>query len=277
MNHYKNWRPEYIGLLIAFLALNLWYLSSMTINNEVLSKEYTIALQLIFAVSGPFFGIFFANKFHYDKLNKDTRNKEIVSIRKAVFILRSQMKAVKSLKKILKTHESEIIDTFKAENPNYPLNKETLDVLISIQTKASPLHKNYDYRYDFNSIDFLLDDNAELLFELSESEVFFHSAVQFFNERSAFHSQEVQPRLELCHQENGSASIDQIKKALGVRVFQTNQAMMRVVNQNLEGTMNSLEKSNLLLMDILTKRYPMHSFSLITPKKDSFTHSVVVK
>ncbi|NRA20975.1 MAG: hypothetical protein HRU05_10900 [Oceanospirillaceae bacterium] len=272
MKHYQNWRPEYLGLFIAFLALNLWYLSSITINNAVFPVQYTIFIQIFFALSGPFFGVFFANKFHYEKLKKDSLSKEIISVRKALFVLRSQIKAINTLESIFQQNKSDAITYINKSDPKNLLNLEDYEFMVPILSKASPPHRNYDYKFDFNSIDFLLDENPELLFELSESETFFHSTVQFFDDRSDYHIREIQPKIEICINKYNLATIDQIKNSIGERISLTGQSKMGIVTQSIELSTISLQKSDRQLMSILVKRYPDHSFDHIKPKRDNFRY-----
>jgi hypothetical protein len=60
MKNYKEYKPEFLGLLIAIGILNLWYLSGIAVEEAIIPKNYDHLLRLVTVAVGGFIGAYSA-------------------------------------------------------------------------------------------------------------------------------------------------------------------------------------------------------------------------
>ncbi|MFT6349503.1 MAG: hypothetical protein ACJAYB_002529, partial [Psychromonas sp.] len=58
LNKYKEYLPEFLGVILALLLLNLWYLSSLAIENKMLPANLDYLYKGVTVLIGAFVGAF---------------------------------------------------------------------------------------------------------------------------------------------------------------------------------------------------------------------------
>lgn len=130
------------------------------------------------------------------------------------------------------------------------------------------LLRNYEeLRFEVNNLAFLLETNhRQVLIELLIEEERFHAAIRVLNERSNLHLREVQPLLEKAGiVEGGEYSKEQIKAALGTRIFPMIQRYTDEAFSHIDKSVGSLLEMSKRLHSAMTKLYPDAKFIRFEP------------
>ncbi len=96
---------------------------------------------------------------------------------------------------------------------------------------------------DLDSLSFLLDtNNVNLIGEISVEQARYEAVISAINDRSVVHLKEAQPALETSKIKNGGRhTLNEIEKALGVRLFCTLQKSTEQVITHVDKTILSLK------------------------------------
>ena len=172
----KDYQPEFFGVILALLLINVWYLSGVAIENKVLPKDYDFILQGLVTLVAAFGGAYFA---FYLRENQDRNiviEKNISAINTALFTLARQESAIDGIWKSIchleknkkRTRKLRVIGV--ADYKSIKLNIDSLSYLISEG------HKN-------------------LLFELALTQDRFELTTGVLELRNSIHLHEFQPAI----------------------------------------------------------------------------------
>ena len=70
MGKYKDYEPEFLGVFLSLLVLNLWYLSSVAIDNNFIPVSYNFIINSLIALVSTFVGAYSAFSLNNRKETK---------------------------------------------------------------------------------------------------------------------------------------------------------------------------------------------------------------
>lgn len=203
---------------------------------DVLFTSYVPALATLVAA---FYGAKYAFDFQRKKEEADKKKKDLVSANIASFNL---MRMANSLLVIRK----QVIDPFRGKPTAF------LEIPALLHTIEE------DIRINAESLYFLLETKERnLLPEIIVEERRYVTAIHSINERSTLHRNEIQPLLESAGvKQGGEYSREQLKQALGERMFITiNMATDQVIT-HVDETISSIQAVSNKFADCMKIMYP---------------------
>lgn len=201
MKNLRNYQPEIFGIIVGLAILNIWYLSSVAIEESVVPKNYDYLVRGLTVAVGAFIGAFsaFWLKTHEEK--KKAKEEKKNALNSALFVLIRKINAIQCIKRDL---------------DNY---KTPFDRALLLPAMKPPDYSNV--KQDIDGLHFFIDiDNAQMLMELTIEQERFEQAINAINIRNEFYVNEVQPALSF-HALNGKPlPLEEIEEKLGERLFQ---------------------------------------------------------
>ena len=94
MGKYKDYEPEFLGVFLSLLVLNLWYLSSVAIDNNFIPVSYNFIINSLIALVSTFVGAYSAFSLNNRKETKKIYIENKTALNKAIFIVSMMMNAV---------------------------------------------------------------------------------------------------------------------------------------------------------------------------------------
>lgn len=237
---FKDYLPEFLGVMLCVFSLNLWYFSSLAIHNEAAPVFYDFIINGLIILIGAFFGSYSAFKLNDKKSIQENYLAEKAAINKGLFITCLMMNAIKSVCKSYGPYES---------SPSRPFNLPAI--------KPS----NYDHlRFDFESLCFLLEDSPQLLMDLDVEQKRFEMVFSAILLRNNFYVNEVQPVLSDSGLSNGDVTKEALKKTLGDRLFYGLENYTNEIYFHLKLTDKSLNEMYEEIIAEAKKRFPNEKF-----------------
>lgn len=105
-----------------------------------------------------------------------------------------------------------------------------------------------------------MDKDPQLLFELSVEQDGFLQTVESLHVRNAFYVEKVQPEMERAGLNNRLVSAQEIELKLPYPIFKGALDGSKALSENLEETLDKLEKARKQLLWLAKKTYPDHKF-----------------
>ena len=247
MIKWNDYKPEFLGVLIGILTLNVWYLSSLVIEHRVVPTTYDYFVNAIVVISAAFFGSFSA--YHLNDRREQRKQQEIRinSLNSALFVTLRQFNAITQLKRDLSRWEQ--------------------DSSRFINMPAVVTGDYSDLKLDINSIEFLLRErDPNLLFELSVEQERFEAAIMALNMRNTFHYKELQPALSKAGFNNTTATLEQVIEAVGPKIAVTALKSTDGVFSHVYETYDSLSKVHLKLFETAKEIFPNETFIRFEPQ-----------
>jgi len=206
---------------------------------DIFFSAYIPALATLLAA---YYGARFAFQFQKDKENEDSKKHNVISGNSAIFTL---MRMICTLSDIQK----QIIDPTRNHLQRF------------IRMEPGGRFTNEEIKLDIESLYFLLEsDDGNLLPELVNESNKYHTAIGAFDERSRIHREEVQPLLDRSgFREGANYSNEQIRTAIGDRLYMTMQRSTEQTINIIDETVISLKKISHRLQASLKKQYPTES------------------
>lgn len=200
MNRYKDYLPEFLGLTLAFLAMNLWYLSSLVVANDVIPVTYDYLAKGFTVLVGAFVGAYSAFRLNSKKeAEKEYKDQQVV-MNNTLFTLIRQINAVKSIKKNFDEYEN-------------PLDR-------AFQLPAMKPPKYDDLTFDYDGLSFLLHDEPQFLMELTIEQSRFEQAFNAIEIRNDFYVNKLQPALSANNLNGRPMPIEEFQEKLGEMLFE---------------------------------------------------------
>lgn len=197
----RDYQPEIFAVIVALALLNIWYLSSVAIEESIVPIGYDYLIRILTVAVGGFIGAFSAFWLKSYEEGKNETRQQKRALNAALFILIRQINAIHGIKKDLERYKT-------------PVERGL----------SMPAMKPPDYsclKQDIGSLHFLIDnDNAQTLMELTIEQERFEQAISAINIRNDFYVNEVQPALSF-HALNGRPlPLSEFEDKLGERLFQ---------------------------------------------------------
>jgi len=200
LNKHYVYLPEFLGVTLAALMLNLWYLSSIAISNKVIPIQYEYLLNGLTVLLSAFIGAFSAFKLNSIKDTKKEYLSQKQAINKAIFITIRQINAVQS---VLKAYDE------------YPTKLEKAFVLPAIKPPSYE-----DLKLNFTELSFLLEAHPQFLLDLAIEQERFEQTFKSIEIRNDFYVNEVQPALANLDLLGKKTNTSEFSSKLGDRLFE---------------------------------------------------------
>lgn len=174
----------------------------------------------------------------YTKRNEE-KKKATSAGNRAIFLMSQQYNVLNGLKK-------QLIDHVR-NDPN-----------VWINMPASLPRAHDDLRFDIASLQFLLiSDNPNLLGELLVEEQRFFEALKTINERSLYHRNELQPKLDALKIQQGQYVIpSQLEASLGAVMVGTLKTLTSALIEHTDEGMEGVKNIHSKLVDQLRNMFP---------------------
>jgi len=237
----KNYKPELMGLLVGIGSLNLWYLSSVAIDESILPQNFDYIIRILTVAVGGFIGAYSAFKLQAHQEYQVSLNARKAALNSALFVLIRQINAIQCIKRDF--------DEF-----NTPLKRA-----LSLPAHEPP---NYsDVKQDFKSLEFLIEKGEpQILLDLTIEQKRFEQTINSITIRNGFYVDEVQPVLSY-HGLNGRyLAMTEFEEKLGERIFQGAMKGANVMYDHVCASGLSLAKQHKELELIARKLYPRERF-----------------
>ena len=237
----RNYQPEIFGIIVALALLNIWYLSSITIEESVVPKSYDYLIRALTVAVGGFIGAFSAFWLKSYEEEKKDKERQKSALNSALFVLIRQINAIQCIKR----------DLEKFKTP--------FDRGLSLPAMKPPDYSSV--KQDIVSLNFLIDrDNAQILMDLAIEQERFEQTINSINIRNDFYVNEVQPALSF-HALNGRPlPLAEFEEKLGERLFQGAINGSAVLYEHVYATDVSLHEKYTELRELAKKLFPGENF-----------------
>ncbi|WP_138592226.1 hypothetical protein [Pseudoalteromonas aurantia] len=242
----KNYLPEFLGVALAFLLLNLWYLSGIAIEEGVVPKHYDHIIRIVTVSTSALVGAFAAFLFN-DHLThaKEKREKEtlvadkVAVLNKALLNIALQLNAIGNIEKLLSRFTNEHELAFKM-----------------------PAEKNFNENIfiDVNEIAVILTDYPQLLMEISVQQDGFIQTVESLKIRHEFYLKDLQPKMYELGILDRKFTVGEYEAALPYYLFKGAYDSVLVLQKNVKSSSEGLEKRFSDLRSACKELYPGHRF-----------------
>lgn len=231
-----------MGLLVAFLAIIAWYLSSLAIEHRVIPKTMDYIFNFLTVSFASFFGALSAFIFNIRKDKEKENLEKVRALNSALFISARQINTIAQLKLDILPFLNKTDAPF-----NFPPKSISKDELL---------------RIDFSKLEFLIEnDGAQLLQKLALEEDRYLAATETVNIRAKFHYEQLQPALEKSELIiNTEASENQIRQELGDRIFFTSINIFRDLTEHVLKTYDTYNPVHKELFSKAKQLYPDNTF-----------------
>jgi len=237
----RNYQPEIFGIIVALAVLNIWYLSSIAIEEAVVPKSYDYLIRALTVAVGGFIGAFSAFWLKSHEEEKKDKDKQKSALNSALFVLIRQINAIQCIKRGL--------DKFKTP----------FDRGLSLPAMKPPDYSSV--KQDIDSLHFLIDnDNAQILMELTIEQERFEQTINSISIRNEFYVNEVQPALSF-HALNGRPlPLSEFEEKLGERLFQGAINGAVILYEHVYASDVSLHEKYTVLREVAKKSFPGEKF-----------------
>ena len=247
LSKFKEYQPEIYGVTFCILLLNVWYLSGLAIENDVVPNGLDILIRFIIPLMSGFFGAYSAFKLKELQEAKQQLNLEVFSLQEAAFTLVRQMNAIESLR----------------ENLNEYKNSKNR----TIELKAFQMFNYKSIRINIDNLTFLITKgHSNLLFQLSREQESFEITIDAIEIRSDFHISKFQPEFEKI-QIDKNYKIEDLKRDIGMGLYGSLEVFTDNVYEAVERTFESQQSSLAALQLVAKELYPDSNFKEFIRKK----------
>lgn len=164
---------EFLGILFAFLLLNVWYLTGLAVEEEVLPKSYEMIARLIISVFGAFVGAYFAFKLNNRREEEKQNEKRLNAIRITLITIWHQIRSLAPIKNTL----------LREENNPYR----------AVFVEPSKLGDYSDLNVNITSLDFLSSINPTLVLNLKIASNDFFKVIRIAEKREKYFEDHIGP------------------------------------------------------------------------------------
>ncbi|MGK0270725.1 MAG: hypothetical protein ACI88H_001373 [Cocleimonas sp.] len=233
----KKYADCFYGVLFALLILNLWYLSSLLIEESPITKQYNYIIRFFTVLIGAFVGAIAAfklKKYDDDKALDQTR---INILHTATFVLIRQISATNQIIEKINKDEEEITSTF----------------FIPAQT-----HPNYSYlKQEIQELTFLIGvGETAILLELAIQQEQFGLMIKSIENRNNLYMTEIQPQINKHRLNKDTTNQVELEEKLGrilcLNAIHNTKQMNRIITECHENGLSTLTK----LQELTKKLYP---------------------
>lgn len=224
MNRIKNYSPEIIGILTVLAALNLWYLSSLAIENTILPKSLDYLINASISAVGAFIGAYFAFKLKKNEDDKIVLNTNKDSLDMSLLILARQMNA---------------LSNFKLDLDRFPTPFERAFNLPALKPPAY-----HDLRQNIASLTHLIEHGeVQIILNISIEQERFEQTIHSINIRNEFYVNEVQIAISEKGLNGKIMTVAEYKSELGERLYAGAMLGSSTMHQLVTETLHSLKST----------------------------------
>jgi len=240
LKKYSDYLPEFLGVILALSLLNLWYLSSIAIENKILPVSLDYLYKGVTVLIGAFVGAFSAFKLNSKKEEDKKYTEQKMSMNKAIFISIRQINAVKNIHKELSIYNTDLDKAFKLPAMKPPCYNEL--------------------KYDFDELSFLLEDYPQAMMNLVIEQERFEQAFRTIEIRNDFYVNDIQPALSKLELHGKDMLIADLSQALGERLFKGAIHGAKIMYFHIEETDKSIIEMHDEISAIARKAFPGEKF-----------------
>lgn len=243
MNKLEDYLPYLVGVLVALLALNLWYLSSLAVTEKVVPSTYGYFASLAIAILGTFSGAAAAFYLNERKETRQLVRARVNLLRAAQFRLIQQINTLETVNRVLAEHK----------------DSEARHIYLPGKLRSSQRGK----LLEISDLEFILEDHdPNLLMALSVEQERFETAIAVVEDRYDFHLNQFQPALEpLENLEPGrTATTDEVRQTVGERIWLTAISHSDNVYKHVPETVESLLATLEDLTALAKESYSQYKF-----------------
>lgn len=235
----KKYAPEFLGVALALLCLNLWYFSSFAIENKVLPVGYNIFKDVVAPAIGALSGAYFAFMLSRRKEEDEKVLLEAKKLNQILIHLVLQLNALANIKEQLDRH------------------KNIHDLAFNLRAE-----KNYNENitFDIADITLILSDNPQLLLELSVEQDGFISTIESHKVRMEFFLRVLHPIAIDKGLVNRFVNIGEYKAELPFHIFKAAYDSVNVLKTNLLDSEQGLHVIFTKFRAECVGRFPNHRF-----------------
>ncbi|TQV87967.1 hypothetical protein [Aliikangiella coralliicola] len=245
----KKFANEFLGLLFALLVLNVWYFSSLAVEQEVIPKNLEYLTKAAIGIMSAFIGAYFAFKLNRDKGEAELEKEHVTAINTALFTIAKQFFLLHTLKQNL--------DEFREDKSRFitcpAINYGTVEHIA----------------LDYKSLNFLIEKEPTFLLDLYVEEERFRSAINHANRRHDILVEQVHPKLQMEPDislfSTPDALADVVGKHLAYSVFHTTNRLYHVADAAYSSTYSMQKK----MFKLAKKHYPKRTFVKYSLKDDN--------
>ncbi len=224
------------GILAGLGVLLIYYFSALAISEDILPRSYEYIFNLAVAVIGAFAGAFAAFRFQAYREFKERLKSKTDTLNRALFVIGSQINAILLIKRDIEPWR---------ENPSAFVEMPAI------------LGSDYaELKIDVMALQFLLDHEANLLFELSILQQKFEATIRIAKIRSSFHINHLQPALSDAKYNDRHPTLPNVAAAVGERIAVTAYKSTNDVFEMVDSTLKALEEEMGNLRRIAIEYFP---------------------
>jgi hypothetical protein len=246
MKNYKEYKPEFLGLLIAIGILNLWYLSGIAVEEAIIPKNYDHLLRLVTVAVGGFIGAYSAFWLKKSEESNKTQREKKLALDRCLFNIGQQRNAIEMIVKDF--------DKFKT-----PMTRA-----FNLRAIKPP---NYDgLRQDINTLSFILEsDDPLLLMDITIEQQCFEQGMHAIELRNNFYVERLQPEIAFkqLHKQGKEFNYLEAEKELGEYFFRSaidySNNMYDLTYEN----RNKLKDLSEKLLEFCKKEFPNEKFVVL--------------
>jgi len=223
----KHYVPEFLGVILALLLINVWYLAGVAIEESILPIEYEFSIKLFSVIIGAFIGAYSAFKLDQSEKKLAEHKENRIVMNRTLFILVQQINAIKLVKRDLDKYQSDFEKAF------------------NLPALAQPDYS--DLKFEQNKLSFLIEHHyAHILMELRLEQSRFEQAMGSIKIRNEFYINEVQPLVSKHELTGKKLPLKEYHYKLGERVF-------KGAFQGIEQVCFHVEETETSLMELFNK------------------------
>jgi len=102
----RDYKPEILGAVLGIAALNIWYLSSVAIEESIVPKNYDYFIRALTVAVGGFIGAFSAFWLKGYEEKKKVKEMQKSALNSALFVLIRQINAIQCIKRDLDNYKT---------------------------------------------------------------------------------------------------------------------------------------------------------------------------
>lgn len=237
--------PYLIGSIFGLLMLNLWYLSALAIENRIVPTTYDYFLRAIIVLAAAFFGSCSAFYLNHRKDRKKVVEGQVDALNSALFVTLQQINALLLVKRSLSEFEGDPLRFYNMP-PVYTSDYSNL-------------------KTDIKRLEFMLRDDANLLFQLAIEQNRFENAVRITNMRADFHLNDLQMAISDAKFNVENPTLKELYDVLGPRVLGTikrsTDNMYEQVSESVDSITEIHEKLHVVAKEMFPE-FPIVKFEI---------------
>lgn len=240
LKKHSDYLPEFLGVILALLLLNLWYLSSFAIEYKILPVSLDYLYKGTVILIGAFVGAFSAFKLNSKNEEDKKYTEQKMAMNKALFVSIRQINAIKNMYKKLSQYNTELEKAFMLPAMKPPCYDEL--------------------KYDFDELNFLLKDYPQTMMNLVIEQERFDQTFNSIQTRNNFYIHDVQPALSKHKLNRKNILVSDLANLLGERLFEGAINGAKSMYFHIESTDKSITEMHDEISKVAQKAFPNERF-----------------